>query len=111
MKFCILSWAILVFGRTQLAAANEEIRIRHTHDADPRFKGMDRLTKGKRNPLTPGLLTPKNAIHEMEEDEHRSLRSRKRGGKRHDHSIFNVFDRNGGQQQQSGSSRSRMYPP
>ena len=90
MKFCILSWAIL-FGRARLAVANEEIRVPHAHDADPRVRGMVRPTEGKRNPLTAGLRKPKTATYEMGEGEHRSLCG-KGDEKRHMHSIFDDCD-------------------
>ena len=105
MKLCILSWAIL-FSRAQLEVATKEIRVRHTHDADPRVKGMAMPTKGKRSSLTTGRPTPKTATYEMEEGEHRSLRGRKRAEKRHIHSIFDVFD---GSEWQTVSPRGMMH--
>ena len=80
MKFCILSCVILLGRWTQLAVAIDDGRVRHSPDADPTVKGSTRPTKGMRNPLSTGLPTPENAIYEMEEGEHRSLRGKKKKG-------------------------------
>ena len=85
MQFCILSWAIL-FGTAQLVVADEEIRVRNAHDADPKVEGIVRPTNDQRNPLTAGLPTPKTAIYEMEEEEGRLLRGETGDKKRH--SVF-----------------------
>lgn len=93
MKLCILWWAVL-FCRIQVAVSTKEVRIRrHRAGASSRTKG-ERLIKNNdanTHPWITSLPTPKTASLDMDEGKHRTLRRRKRGGKRH-HSIADIFD-------------------